>query len=356
MPEKKHLRIVLTIFYIFAAVFLFWCVLRFAAFWFLPFILAFATAAALEPVIRALNTRFHFQRGFAAAFCSAFFIIFILGGAVFLLFCAADQIVSFLKSSPELFARIPQAMAGLDRMISRYIASAPVELQNLLNRFLSDFTDKASVLPAAVTEKALGLFSACAAGAPKAVLFLVTYGISVFFMSCGYREIKAFVLRQFPHRFHTRLRDLKSDFVEILLKWIRAQLMLSGISWLELTAAFMLLKLPYPWLIALLIAFVDMLPVLGTGTVLIPWALFELLSGSTHMAIGLIVSYGAVYLVRNCLEPKIVGTQIGLSPIATLMAMYIGFCCAGLVGMICFPITLIMLKQLNDKGYIHLWK
>lgn len=356
MPEKKQLRIVLTIFYLFAAAILFWCILRFAAFWFLPFILAFATAAALEPAIRLLHTRFHFQRGFAAAFCSAFFIVFILGGAVLLFFCAADQLVSFLKGSPELFTRIPRAMTGLDGMISRYIASAPVELQNFLNRFLSAFADKAAVFPAAVTEKALSLFSACAAGAPKAVLFLVTYGISVFFMSCGYREIKTFVLRQFPPRFHTRLRGLKSDFADILLKWLKAQLILSGISWLELTAAFLLLRLPYPWLIALLIALVDMLPVLGTGTVLIPWAFFELLSGSTHMAIGLMVSYGAVYLVRNCLEPKIVGTQIGLHPIATLMAMYIGFCCAGLLGMLCFPITLIMLKQLNDKGYIHLWK
>ena len=128
------------------------------------------------------------------------------------------------------------------------------------------------------------------------------------------------------------------------------------VTFLILTAAFLLLRIDYAVLLALIISFVDALPVLGVGTVLIPWALVMLISGNTSLAFGLVASYCTVCVTHSGLEPKLVGSQLGLHPVATLLAMYVGFCAVGILGMILFPIILITVKQLNDKGYLRIWK
>ena len=101
---------------------------------------------------------------------------------------------------------------------------------------------------------------------------------------------------------------------------------------------------------------IDALPVLGTGTVLIPWALIALAAGQPVRAVTLLAVYGVVSLVRSFLEPKLVGRQLGLHPLATLMAMYVGFSCIGIPGMLLFPMALLVLRQLDASGSLRLWK
>ena len=108
--------------------------------------------------------------------------------------------------------------------------------------------------------------------------------------------------------------------------------------------------------LAALVALVDALPVFGTGTVLLPWALFSLLSGDWKLAIGLAVLYGLVSAVRSLLEPRLVGQKAGLPPLAALFAMYVGFRALGLWGMILSPLAAIFLKQLHDSGVFRLWR
>ena len=94
----------------------------------------------------------------------------------------------------------------------------------------------------------------------------------------------------------------------------------------------------------------------GVSLILIPWSIVSFINGDFMRGVILIVTYGVIAIVRNILEPKLVGSQIGLPPIATLLAMYIGFSAVGILGMALFPIGLIMLKHLNDRGYVKLWR
>ena len=103
-------------------------------------------------------------------------------------------------------------------------------------------------------------------------------------------------------------------------------------------------------------AFVDILPVLGTGTILIPWGVYMLISGNYFMGIGILILYVIITVIRQILEPKIVGSYVGLYPLVTLMAMYIGTKVMGFFGLFLFPITIILLKKMNDDGHIKLWK
>ena len=109
-------------------------------------------------------------------------------------------------------------------------------------------------------------------------------------------------------------------------------------------------------MVAAIIAVLDILPFIGSGLVLIPWALISLLTGNLHMGIGLFIVYGIVTVIRNIIEPKIVGEQIGLHPLVTLTAMYLGLNLFGFVGFILAPITVLFLIHLNQTGYIRLWK
>ena len=103
-------------------------------------------------------------------------------------------------------------------------------------------------------------------------------------------------------------------------------------------------------------ALVDALPVFGTGTVLLPWAAYCLLSGAAARGIGLLISWGVTNLVRSCAQAKLLGDQIGLDPLASLTAIYIGWRVKGVIGMLLFPLILVTLCQLNDRGVIRLWK
>ena len=159
-------------------------------------------------------------------------------------------------------------------------------------------------------------------------------------------SIRKWILIRFPkerlEKFLNTLRRLKTA----LWGWLRAQFKLMGITWLILTAGFILLRVPYAPLWAALTALVDALPVLGTGAVLLPWALVDFLQHNTAQAIGIISTYGVVSLTRSILEPKLVGKQLGLDPLATLAALYVGYRLWGLGGMIAAPVLAVAAVQL----------
>ncbi len=132
--------------------------------------------------------------------------------------------------------------------------------------------------------------------------------------------------------------------------------MITLITFLELFVAFTVLGIKYAFLIALVIAVIDILPVLGTGTVLIPWSIFLLLIGDYYTGIALIIVYIVIAVIRQIIEPKIVGKYIGLYPLLTLVAMYTGLRVMGVLGLITFPLIIIIVKKLNDDGKLHLFK
>ena len=130
--------------------------------------------------------------------------------------------------------------------------------------------------------------------------------------------------------------------------WLKAQLKLAGITCLTATAGLLLLRIPYAPLWGILIASVDAFPVLGTGSVLVPWSLVSFLQGDRLQAFGLLGLYAAAALIRTVLEPRLVGKHLGLDPLVTLMALYVGFKLFGLPGMLLSPILAVTVTQLME--------
>jgi sporulation integral membrane protein YtvI len=352
----KHQDVLIWLLYAALAAGALWLGFRFVLPWAAPFLLALFTARLMEPGVRRLMASFRFRRGFAAALCS----LFVLALMLLLISLAIGQLVSgigtFARNLPEIAGQVGHIFARLERHFYHVVIAAPVETQAVIQTAIDSFTMMLEELPGQISAVLLGLAASAATATPRFLLFVLTYAISVIFISVSYPQVIAFLLRQVPGHWQARLRAFGQDMVATLGKWGRAQVKLIGVTFVLLTISFFFLQIPYGILLAALIALLDALPVLGPGTVLIPWALFHLLAGNTAQGVGLILIYATVSIVHSFMEPRLIGKQLGLHPVATLMAMYLGYRLVGVLGMITFPMVFLLLKQFHDRGHVRLWK
>jgi len=323
--------------------------------WTAPMLLAFAAAIAIEPAVKAL-CRARFPRSAAAGVC----VLGFLAAFGALLWFALSRLFSELQ---HLGTHLPEFVAGLSQLISRWQSRLsglfdrmPDALSTLLFSALGGLADYLGSLPGLLSEKALSLITSFASNLPTWLLFAVTWIMGLYFISASYPRLVAFLRRQIPPTAFQRLRRVKRDLQQSLGKYIKAQLIMSAITFGEMLLLFLLLGVDYALVLALAAAIIDALPVFGAGTMLLPWAAWELIAGDPGRGLGLAIGYAAATILRSCIQAKLLGDQLGLHPIATLLAIYAGWKALGLWGMILFPIAAISVKKLNDGGIIHLWK
>ena len=333
-----------------------WVLLRYVLGWILPFLIALGMAALTEPAIRWLRERLHLQRGFLAVVLTAL----VVGAAAALLTVPAvllvRQTVSLLEDLPAMLAGLPQRIEGVLDRLESFCADCPEGLRDWLERGLSVVNEQLSALVGKLSAAGVRGLAALVAALPRILLFAATTVLAMFFTAACYPRLTAFVGRQLSVGGREKAQELKSHVLQTMGKWLRAECILIAITFAELLAGFLLLRQPYALLLAVLVALIDALPVFGTGTVLLPWALGCCLIGDFPKGIALTALYAVIMLVRSITEPKIMAAQAGLPPLAALMAMYVGFRAVGVGGMILFPILLLLIKQLHDGGFLRLWK
>ena len=352
----KHQKILIWILYAALAAGAGFLLFYFILPWALPFLLALLTARLIEPLVKFLMKRVKLRRGFAAGLCGLLVLALMLG----LIGLAINQLVkgvsNFVQHLPEMAGQLGNSFSRFESAVYRFIIAAPVETQALFHSAVESFTAMLEELPAQLSSSVFGFAASVAAAFPRIFLFTLTYAISLLFMSTAYPQVMAFIRRQIPLKCHERLRVFREELAQTLIKWCKAQAMLIGVTFGILTVAFLLLGVSYGIFLAALIALIDALPILGTGTVLIPWAIIGMIGGDFTRGFGLLFTYIVVSVTHSFMEPRFVGNQLGLHPVATLMAMYLGYRTIGVLGMIVFPFILILLKQFHDQGHIRLWR
>ena len=332
-----------------AAAVLFYLLLRYLFPWTLPFLLAFFVAARFEPLIQLLQTKLRFRRGFSALLLTLV-LLFLLGGLLSLLWTTLlSQTSALLAAAPAFFDAFPAAVEDLLARAGRFSFSCPdwlrAYLQEQLTRTLTDFDS----LLRALSSRAVSALGSLAAAIPGGALAVATCVLAVFFTSASYPAICTAVRSRLSGGALRSLQLFRSGVTRSVSRWLRAQLTLSAITFLELLTGFFLMRQSYALLLAILITLLDALPVFGTGTALVPWAIAALLVGFPPKAIVLLALYLCTLLTRNVLEPKLLAAQAGLPPVASLAAMYLGFCSFGLAGMILFPFLLLLAAQILHR-------
>ena len=343
---------VLNILLLTAGAFLF---LRYILPWTAPMLLAYAAALAIEPAVKALCRR-RFPRSAAAGVCVLSFLAVFGVFMWFLLSRLFSEIQHLGEHLPELFNAAADLLARWQIRLGGLLSRLPPALGGVIDSAVYGIGDYLSTLPAKLSEKAVSILSSFVANLPTWLLFAVTWLMGLYFISAAYPRLVRFLRNQIPPAAFERARKVKRSLQQSLGKYLKAQLIMSAITFGEMLIAFTLLRVNYSLVLAIVVALVDALPVFGAGTVLLPWAAWELLAGDPTRGLGLAISSGAAAVLRGCIQAKLLGDQLGLHPIVTLLSIYAGWKALGVWGMVLFPIAAISLKKLNDGGIIHLWK
>lgn len=311
---------------------------------FLPFLLGTALALAAEPMVNFLSRRL--PRGLSAgigvtaAFC---FIALVL---LLILALIVRELGILAGMIPNLEDAADSSISALSSWALGLISRLPFGIRDILSRNVSEFFSGSSALLDQAFRYVLSLTGGVLSHVPNSALVLGTGIISSYMISAKLPRMKNWLHAKIPRerlgKILTTLKRMKSA----IFGWLKAQLKLMGITWVILTLGFVLLRVPYAPMWAALVALVDAFPVLGTGTVLLPWSLVSLLQGDTALAIGLLGCYGVVSLTRSILEPKLVGSHLGLDPLVTLVALYAGYKLWGLGGMLLAPLLAVAVIQL----------
>ena len=205
-------------------------------------------------------------------------------------------------------------------------------------------------LVSSISGFAVNLVSGLATGIPSLILSLLTMIFSTIFVVADYERISSFASQYVPQTVKAVLTNIRIYLTDTLFVVIRSYVLIMLLTFTELSILFSVFGIENPVLKAAVIAVLDIMPILGTGGIMIPWAVISLVLGYTKLGIELFVIYGIVTVVRNYVEPKIVGTQLGLHPIITLVAMFVGLRLFGFWGLFGLPVGISFLwKQKMEK-------
>ena len=201
----------------------------------------------------------------------------------------------------------------------------------------------------------LNSVSDAAAEIPGFFMNIIFTVIATLFMELEFPSIQAFLGRQIPEKWRKTGTDGKAYVMGTLGKCLLSYGLILVMTFAELFAGFLILGVDGAFVIAFLIAVMDILPVLGTGTVLIPWTVIAFASSNIRMGAGILALYLIITVVRNIVEPRLVGRQMGLSPVVMLPCMLLGLKFFGIAGLFGMPFGVSFLKSLNDRGIIHIF-
>ena len=318
--------------------------------WFLPVLLPFAiglaVASAAQPLVRRLQ-ELRLPRWAASALC----VGLLFGLLVLLVYLLGRTVVSQLGGlAGELPAIARSAGQTLRQWLDSLCARAPAGMEDAVRSWTDALLLRSERVGERLSDAAIATLGGAVTALPEELLFTVTAVLSGFMLCARLPELRQYARKKLPLHRQAQLEALRQQLRQVLGGWCRAQAALLSVSFCIVTAGLLLLRVPYALGLGALIAFVDALPVLGAGTVLLPWAAVVLLRGRTRRALGLVLLYAAAALTRTTLEPRLLGRHLGLHPLIALVALYAGFRLCGVGGMLLFPIGAILLRQL-----VELW-
>lgn len=311
----------------------------------LPFVLAYLFSVWAEPAVAALGRRTRLPRWLRSGLCVT--ALFALTGAGLYLFVRVlwVELVRLVRQLPDLLRRLQPSFETVRDWLTGLVRRAPKGISDPAVRWIDSLFADGDLFLQSLYGLLSNFVSRVVTGLPRLFLGAITTVIATYMCSSALPELKKWLREKLPKPWAQRLRTLRNRTHSALGGWVRAQLKIMGIIFLLLTVGLWLLRVEFPLLFGGMIAVLDALPVLGTGTVLIPWALISFLQEESAAGFGLLALYGVTTLTRSALEPRLIGRSLGLHPLLTLVAFYVGFRLFGVPGMVLLPLLAILVKQ-----------
>ena len=315
----------------------------------LPFVIALLVAWLLRPLSRLYRKR-------APKVAKALIVLTVLVFYLLIGVLASLLLVDLLTGMAEYFNKLPtlytqtiepglrDLYANAQALASRFDPSVADVVNMVLPQVISSVGGAVTNFSVAAVGKLTGLVTSL----PSALISALIAVIASFFTAVSYDSMKAFLERNLPAKFTETAGYAINSFRSIIRQYGKSYLLVMLITFGELLLGLLIIGVRRPILIAALIAIFDIFPVVGAGTVLLPWVVISLIQGKTLKALGLLILYVVILVVRQFLEPKVVGKQVGLPPLVTLACMFVGTSLFGVWGLFGLPIGAAILVNLNN--------
>ncbi len=320
-----------------------------------PFLFALALSWVLNPAVRWLQRKTNISRK-VLSMALVVLVFAIIGGVLFGLgWVAVDQVRSLFDNRQSLLDELLNGLAGVVNSVQNWLAGlgdfVPEGVITTGEDVMSAVTDWLRGLDYDrwLTEMA-GQAPSMAANVSGFAVALVVFMMASYFITGDYPRLRLELTDRVPMVARDFCRSVKDIFMSAFGGYVKSQLILSAGVFGILTIGFFLMGQPYSLLLAFGLAVLDFIPIIGSGTVMVPWAVVDMISGRYGEAAALMAVWGVIALFRQFAEPKILGDQTGLSPILSLVGIYVGMKAGGVLGMVVGPLLLLVCINLAKLG------
>jgi sporulation integral membrane protein YtvI len=304
----------------------------------------------LEPAIKLCINHFKIRRLLSVTIV---FILFLAGFGIFTYWLTTTlvvQTIDFLTMVPKYAVKVFSLIEKDLYKVEKLYASLPPEVLSTVQNALDGFKNYAGSFATNLTNGII----AVAAAIPQLLLYLIIYLVALFLISLDLPRLFANFLNLFTTSAREKVELVFTQLSRATVGFIRAQLILSFITYVLALIGLLILDVKYAVLIALFIILVDILPILGTGSFIVPWSVYNFVVGDDFLAIGLIIMFVLLTVIRRIIEPKILGSSLGISALAALISLYLGFQLLGFIGLIVGPALVIIYEALRSAGFIKI--
>ena len=323
--------------------------------YFMPFVIGWFIAYLVSPLVNWLEKRLKIVKKLG----SALIIILVLAAVIGILYLAVSrlfqEVASLIQNLPTLYSEaesgfdsIGESLTGVFNMLPSGLQEGWREVRQNLDAMMGDLMGK-------ISEPTVMAAVNFAKRIPTVLISVIVTIVSAYFFVAEREDLIRMSKKLAPDALVSRMTMVMDNLKYAVGGYFKAQFKIMAVVFVILLIAFMLFDMHFALILAILIAFLDFLPFFGTGTALIPWALYKFLVGNYKMAVGLIVVYGVTQLVRQIIQPKLVGDSIGLNPLLTLVLLYIGYKVGGVFGMIfAVPVGMIIINLFKAGAFDYI--
>lgn len=316
----------------------------------LPFLLGIGLALLAEPAVVLLSQRCHWKRAASTAVGVSAVLALSIAALTLLATIFMRQLTQLGNIWPRLEAAFLQAVESLRQWLLALAPRMPASLHRFIDQLAQDLLSDSGKFLSGLMSKLPQLATGLLGDLSQWLFGLITGIISSYMFSIRLPLLRQWLHRRLPQRWQQEYLPAIKSLKKALGGWIWAEIKLAAVAFVLLWIGFMLLRMEHSLLLAALITLVDAFPVLGVGTVLVPWSLLRLIQGDPATGFGLLGLYAVIWLIRSVLEPKLIGKELGLDPLVTLLCIYGGLKLWGIGGMLLAPIFAMAVSQVLRRA------
>ena len=326
-----------------------------AIFYFMPFVIGWNLSVIAGPLVTFLEKKLKIMKRLGSAITIILVLALCIGLIYLIISQIWEEISVLIRNFPSMYHDLERGLSQIGTQGNALFERFPEQIQNSWATLMNNLDDTASSLIGRIGEPTIEVAGNVAKRIPSVLIGTIVAFVSAYFFIADKENLGEWVKKVVPKSITSRLLLVGENLKYAMGGYFKAQFKIMGVVFAILLVGFTLMQIRFSILLAIAIAFLDFLPFFGTGTALIPWAIYKFLVGDYKMVAALVILYGVTQLVRQLIQPKLVGDSMGLNPLYTLFLLYLGYRVGSVLGMIfAVPIGLILLNLYQAGAFDYI--